>query len=1320
MKFRHLIEQRGYLTILLCLILALTVGCSSSSNDNDDDDTTPPPSGDLFEPTESQAVVYYKRLDGNYEGWGLHLWDAAGADFAGDSVGIEWPSPLLHTGISEKYGAYYVVDFASGDWTQFNFIVHKGDDKDLGGLDHTFVKADMGSDLFSFEGNATLFPDPLETPPVALEGTKAHWVGANLIAYSGSGNIALHHSATADISVDSTTGTASGGNAIALTAAGDSDAVNAARAMFPHLSSLSMWSIPAETDVKSILKEQLVVTAATDDGALLGATKVQTRGALDDIYADAAKDVALGAVTDGTTTFSVWAPTAQNVEVMIYDADKNLLSTNAMTEDAATGVWSFASAADESGNFYQYSVTVYHYLLDSVQTFVTTDPYSLSLSTNSVYSQVVDMDDPALKPAGWDEAANDTSFVVENPEDIIVYETHVRDFSIYDENGTAAYDGKFMAYTEAERDSVAHLQALRDAGLTHVHLLPAFDIATINEFTDMRADLTSTKGEFCALNANADICSSDVDDTTTLQEVMESYDPAGSDAQALMNDLRGYDSFNWGYDPFHYTAPEGSYATDPEGSTRILEFREMVMSLQAMGFNVVMDVVYNHTNASGNSEKSVLDKIVPGYYHRLNVDSGAVEKSTCCDNTSTESKMFQKLTEDSLIVWARDYRVDSFRFDLMGHHPKQGIMDALAAVQEVRSHVYFYGEGWNFGEVANDAQFEQATQLNMAGTSVGTFTDRLRDAVRGGGPFDSENQLRENQGFANGLFTQPNELSDSSDDTKATLLALTDNIRVGMAGNLENFVLVNASGDPALGYQYDYNGQPTGYAKDPADTINYVSKHDNQTLWDNNQYKIADGVSTEDRVRMQLVGMSIPLMSQGIPFLHMGAEILRSKSMQRDSFDSGDWFNKVDFTYMTNNWNVGLPREDKDGGNWPVISGIIDEADAAPMSSDIVFANSVFLDLLSIRTGSELFRLTTADDVNDRVDFRNTGPDQIPGLIAMTIDDGTGLTDLDPNIDAIVVVVNASASAQTVAISGASGFELHATQATGADAVVMGASVSGSDFTVPALTTAVFVKPQAGAQGAGLPVSAKDLSAIPPYGTTAVYLRGSMNGWGTGNEMAFQGSGVYATTLTLDAGSYEFKVAEAGWADPNLGADSAVVIGEPLALVPGGGGNIGLTLDANSVVTFSLNASNTDAPVLTVTAEGLSTCSALADSSEASAFEASIYLRGEGLAGGWDSAEDVNELTYKGNNQYQAVVTFDSAISTPFKIANADWGTQFTARDGTTVISSDLALNVEYTAVAGDSGFSNNAISLDPGTYSFLLTTTGPDADGTLLVCEVQ
>ena len=156
----------------------------------------------------------------------------------------------------------------------------------------------------------------------------------------------------------------------------------------------------------------------------------------------------------------------------------------------------------------------------------------------------------------------------------------------------------------------------------------------------------------------------------------------------------------------------------------------------------------------------MLDRVVPGYYQRLSAN-GTVENSTCCSNTASEHRMMEKLMIDSVLTWAREYKVDGFRFDLMGHHSLANMTRLRAALDRLTlkrdgvdgKGVYLYGEGWNFGEVANNARFVQATQTEMAGTGIGTFNDRLRDAVRGGGPFDEDPRI---QGFASGAFTDPN------------------------------------------------------------------------------------------------------------------------------------------------------------------------------------------------------------------------------------------------------------------------------------------------------------------------------------------------------------------------------------------------------------------------------------------------------------------------------------------------------------------------------------------------------------------------------------
>ncbi len=561
---------------------------------------------------------------------------------------------------------------------------------------------------------------------------------------------------------------------------------------------------------------------------------------------------------------------------------------------------------------------------------------------------------------------------------------------------------------------------------------------------------------------------------------LATYAPDSTQQQEKVGALAEQDGFNWGYDPLHYTAPEGSYSTNPDGSTRIEEFREMVQSLNTNGLRVVMDVVYNHTAASGQDAKSVLDRVVPGYYHRLNENTGAVETSTCCQNTATEHAMMEKLMIDSVITWATQYKVDAFRFDLMGHHMKANMVKLRQRLNALTiansgvdgSKVYLYGEGWNFGDdVQNNKRGVQATQLNMPGTGIGTFNDRLRDAVRGGGPFDSGQDIQR-QGFISGLSYDPNSFAQgTAEEQRARLLLAQDQIKVGLAGNLRDYTFVDRTGKTVTGKDVDYNGSPTGYAADPQETITYIEAHDNETLFDILQAKAPAATSIEDRVRMQNLGTSIVSLGQGIPFFQAGQDLLRSKSGDRNSYNSGDWFNKVDWTGATNNWGVGLPIMGENQNNWSVYQPLLANPALKPSETNIIAATAYFQEMLRIRKSSPLFRLGNADDINQRVHFLNAGPDQVEGLIVMSIMDGMPndatrpaqmrLQDLDPFYDQIVVVFNANDEAQTFQNDDASEtrFRLHPYQVGSNDPVVRTAKYDAATntFTVPPRTTAVFV-----------------------------------------------------------------------------------------------------------------------------------------------------------------------------------------------------------------------------------------------------------------------
>ncbi|MDH5519536.1 MAG: pullulanase-type alpha-1,6-glucosidase, partial [Acidimicrobiia bacterium] len=779
------------------------------------------------------------------------------------------------------------------------------------------------------------------------------------------------------------------------------------------------------------------------DGNRTNATGVQIAGVLDDLYAT---DAELGAVwlpaalpaTPPRPKLRLWAPTAKSVSVHLYDGPTgDPAETVTMTNDG--GVWSVTGEADWNGKYYLYEVEVYVPSLDAVEINLVTDPYSVSLARNSTRSQIVDLADSALAPAGWSQTAKPPlgSF-----EEASVYELHVRDFSIRDDSVPAGDRGTFAAFTHGDSDGMAHLSALADAGLTHIHLLPVFDIATINEDRSARTE----------------------PDWATL----ESFPPDSDQQQALISPIRDEDGFNWGYDPFHYTVPEGSYSTDPDGPARITEFREMVQSLNGTGLRVVMDVVYNHTNAAGQDEKSVLDRIVPGYYHRLD-EAGAVTTSTCCSNTATEHAMMGKLMVDSVVTWARQYKVDGFRFDLMGHHSKANMLAVRAALDELTeaddgvdgAKILIYGEGWNFGEVADNARFVQASQLNMGGTGIATFSDRLRDAVRGGGPFDGGDALVTNQGWVNGLWYDPNAAALPESEAKDRLLLAADQIRVGLAGNLADYEFVDRTGSTVTGSQVDYNGSPAGYTADPQENVVYIAAHDNQTLFDIGQYHHPLSTSTADRARAQNVGNAVVALAQGLSFYHAGQDMLRSKSMDRDSYNSGDWFNRLDFTYQTNNWGAGLPVEDVNGDNWYLIQPRLADPALQPASGDIEFNAAVTREWLQIRTSTPLFSLATAAEVQDAVSFTNTGPDQTPGLIAMSI---TDVGNVDPEAVGVVVLFNPTTAPveHTIADTVGSRAMLHPVLASSVDDVVRTASFDDASgtFTVPARTAAVFVVPE--------------------------------------------------------------------------------------------------------------------------------------------------------------------------------------------------------------------------------------------------------------------
>ncbi|MFL6145390.1 MAG: pullulanase-type alpha-1,6-glucosidase [Labedaea sp.] len=904
-----------------------------------------------------------------------------------------------------------------------------------------FVAANGDATTFSYVLATHVLTVDAGVAPPNLREQRAQWLTRDLLAWDLPANTAgwtfrLFHAPAGGLLAGS--GGVSGGDWLPLTQ-DPAGLPPVLRQKYPHLASYEALRVPAANSadlagLADILTGQVAVAAYDARGDFADATGVQTHGVLDDVYPGAVTED-LGPTWQGRRpSLALWAPTAKNVSLLLDEAGPAPELRVTMRHDG-NGIWRAAGRPSWQNARYAFEVTGYVPGLDAVVTNVVTDPYSLGLTTNAARSVLVNLDDDNLRPNDWDRLRKPG---LAQPEDSTIYELHIRDFSITDETVPAAHRGTYLAFTHPDSAGMRHLRSLAQAGLNTLHLLPSNDIASIEERRQAQAMPP------CDLAA---------------------FGPAAQDQQACLAPIRDTDGFNWGYDPLHYTTPEGSYSTSPDGPGRTREFRDMVKAINQAGLRVVMDVVYNHTPAAGQSDNSILDRIVPGYYHRLS-PTGAVENSTCCANTATEHAMMAKLMVDSVVTWAREYKVDGFRFVLMGHQPKAAMLAVRAALDALtvrkdgvdgRS-IYLYGEGWNFGEVANNAQFVQASQANMAGTGIGTFSDRLRDAVRGGGPFDSDPRI---QGFATGLYTDPNgaPVNGSPAEQRARLLLYHDQIKVGLTGNLRDYTFVDRTGAVVRGAQIDYNGQPAGYAADPSDTITYVDAHDNETIFDELQYKLPQRTAMADRVRMNTVALATTALGQSPSFWHAGNDLLRSKSLDRNSFNSGDWFNRIDWSYRESTWGSGLPPRGDNESKWDFMRPLLADPALEPHEADIRTAHDRALDLLRIRFSSPLFRLGSAKLVQERLSFPTGGPGQTPGTIVMMLDDHAG-PDLDPHSEGIVVVFNAAetASTQTLPALAGAAYTLHPIQARGNDAVVRTSSYDAAtgSFTVPARTVAVF------------------------------------------------------------------------------------------------------------------------------------------------------------------------------------------------------------------------------------------------------------------------
>ncbi|MGC5224590.1 pullulanase-type alpha-1,6-glucosidase [Micromonospora sp. DT81.3] len=998
-----------------------------------------PASHRAFSTSEEPIVTLagsFQRSLGCRSDWAPDCLAAMLSDVDGDGV-YEFSTTALPT------GSHRVKVTHGLSWTE-----NYGVDGLAGGADYLFTASEGKAVTFRYTVSThRLAIEVVDAPMQGLGEERAHWIDATTLAWPADFGAppteASWQLLTSTQGITVAGGKVSGAVAVDLSIIA-SGLTPAQKQRFPALAGYVALRVPAlsRAAVSTLLRGQVMLAQRDRAGALRAVTGVQLPGVLDDLYAANAAGARLGAVVESSrANLRLWAPTAVTATLLTWapggtGAPKRWTAQR----DGATGIWAVSAAASTlKDQEYAWEVKVYAPSTTRFEINVVTDPYSTALTPNSRRSIVVDAVEARWRPTEWEKAPAPK---IAQQVDRSIYELHVRDFSIGDQSVPEAERGTYLAFT---RDSAGtrQLKQLAAAGMNTVHLLPTLDIATIEEDQGKQA---------------ATACD------------LESLAPASRAQQACVSATAASDGFNWGYDPYHFLAPEGAYAVDAYGGARVREFRSMVGALHGMGLQVVLDQVYNHTASSGQKTTSVLDKVVPGYYQRLAGD-GSVQYSTCCENTATEHLMAQKLMVDSVVWWAKQYKVDGFRFDLMGHHSKQNMLAVRAALNQLTlskdgvdgSAIYLYGEGWNFGEVANNALFEQATQGQLGGTGIGTFNDRLRDAVHGGSPGNDWSLRR--QGFGTGLGTDPNgdPVNGTPQQALADLARATDIVKLGLAGNLRQFRFTTSDGAIRSGAQIDYNGSTAGYADEPDEVINYVDAHDNETLYDLSVFKLPIDTPLTDRARMNTLELATVTLSQAPSFWHAGTELLRSKSLDRNSYDSGDWFNRIDWTGQQSTFGSGLPPARDNRSRWETAAELLSDERLKPDAPAIAAAEASALDLLRVRREVSLLTLGSADLIAQKVTFPNGGPNATPGVIVMLVDDLVGL-DTDHTLEGALVVFNASAEATAQVLPELTGrdFTLTDAQANGSDPIVKSTtwdSATGT-VTVPARSVAVLVDPQ--------------------------------------------------------------------------------------------------------------------------------------------------------------------------------------------------------------------------------------------------------------------
>lgn len=500
------------------------------------------------------------------------------------------------------------------------------------------------------------------------------------------------------------------------------------------------------------------------------------------------------------TRFRLWSPKAEAVTLSLYDNGRSgaPYTTVEMTPDRASGTWTASFPEKLYGKFYTFRVKQGGKWLSE-----TPGVWAKAVGVNGARAAIIDFD--KTNPEGW---AADKGPRVDNFTDVIIYEMHHRDMSMHPSSGIAN-KGKFLALTEqgtlSPEGLATGIDHLKELGITHVHILPSYDYNSVDE-TNLPAN-----------------------------------------------------TYNWGYDPLNYNAPEGSYSTNPsDPSTRVREMKEMIKALHDAGIGVIMDVVYNHTAENDNSN---FELTAPGYYHRHWDDGRYSDASGCGNETASERQQMQDYIVNSVKYWADEYHIDGFRFDLMAIHDIETMNRVAAELKELNPSIFIYGEGWTAGDspLAVDRRALKENVSKM--TDIAVFSDDLRDAVKGHYTDATD------RGFATG---KP---------------GLEETVKIG---------IVASTAHPQVDYSRGNNSK-FAYASSPEMIVNYVSCHDDLCLTDKLRESMA-GESEEAMLAAAKLAQTIVMTSQGTPFIFAGEEVFRDKQGVHNTYKSPDSINAIDWS----------------------------------------------------------------------------------------------------------------------------------------------------------------------------------------------------------------------------------------------------------------------------------------------------------------------------------------------------------------------------------------------------------------------------------------